>query len=97
MCYKRRQEMRRLPSSYNKHKISDFEIAEVFSGLLQSCVEIPLLPRNHGERVLYIGFTSARTNLVEIEIGVEDQDGEPVIFHVREATAASIQVYEREK
>jgi hypothetical protein len=87
--------MRRLPSSYNKHKISDPEIDDVFNGVLQSCVEIPLLPRNHGERLLYVGFTSAR--MCPVEIGVEEQNGELVIFHAREATRASIQAYEREK
>jgi S-adenosylmethionine:tRNA-ribosyltransferase-isomerase (queuine synthetase) len=86
--------MRRLPSSYNKHNISDAEIDEVFSEVLQVCVEIPLRPRQYGERVLYVGFTSVRMCLVEI--GVEDQSGELVIFHAREATAASIQAYEKE-
>lgn len=83
--------MRRLPSSYNEDKISDNEIDEVFYGLLEQNVEIPLLPRAHGERVLYVGFTSARTALVEV--GVEDQ-GELVVFHARVATAASCQTYE---
>lgn len=82
---------RRLPSSYNEDKISDKEIDEVFYGLLEQNVEIPLLPRDHGERVLYVGFTSARTPLVEV--GVEDQNGELVVFHAREATAASIHAY----
>jgi len=86
--------MRRLPSSYNKHNISDIEVDDVFGEVLQSCVEIPLRPRDHGERVLYVGFTSERVCLVEI--GVEDQFGELVIFHAREATAASIQAYKKE-
>jgi hypothetical protein len=87
--------MRRLPSSYNQHNISDSEIDEVFNGILQACVEVPLLPRNHGERLLYIGFTSERVCLVEI--GVEEQHGELVVFHAREATQASVQAYARER
>ena len=86
--------MRRLPSSYNKDKISDAEIDEVFYGLVEESVEVPLISRNFGERVLYVGFTSARYVLVEV--GVEDQNGELVVFHAREATAASIQAYENE-
>lgn len=86
--------MRRLLSSYNEHPISDKEIDEVFYGTLQQNVEIPLMQRDHGERVLYVGFTSTRIALVEI--GIEDQDGELVIFHAREATAASIQAYKEQ-
>jgi len=86
--------MRRLPSSYNSHDVSDVEIDEVFSEALQSCVEIPLRPRDHGERVLYVGFTSERVSLVEV--GIEDQYGELVVFHAREATAASVRAYKRE-
>jgi len=86
--------MRRLPSSYNEHNISDTEIDEVFYGLLQPNVEIPLQPRDHGERVLYVGFTSARVCLVEV--GVEDQNGELVVFHAREATGPSIEAYEEQ-
>lgn len=86
--------MRRLPSSYNDHNISDAEIDEVFYGLLQPNAEISLKPRDYGERILYVGFTSTRTPLVEV--GVEDRDGELVVFHAREATAASIQAYEEQ-
>ncbi len=86
--------MRRLPSSYNEHNISDTEIDEVFYELLQPNVEIPLQPRDHGERVLYVGFSSARASLVEV--CVEDQNEELVVFHAREATGASIKAYEEE-
>ena len=86
--------MRRLPSSYNKHNISDAEIDDVFYGVLQPSVEIPLQPRDHGERVLCVGFTSERICLVEI--GLEEQNGELVVFHAREATAASVQAFEKE-
>ena len=87
--------MRRLPSSYNDHNISDEEIDEVFYGLLQPSIEISLQPRYYGERVLYVGMTGARVSLVEI--GVEDQNGELVVFHAREATATSIRLYEQER
>ena len=84
--------MRRLPSSFNAHNISDIEIDEVFSEWLHPNVEIPLQPRDHGERILYVGINSSRMALVEI--GVEDQGGELVIFHAREATKNSIKTYE---
>jgi hypothetical protein len=83
--------MRRLPSSYNKHQISDAEIDDVIYGTIQPSVEIPLRPRDHGERVLYVGFSTARVGLVEI--GVEEQDGELVVFHAREATKVAIQAF----
>ena len=86
--------MRRLPSSYNEHNISDREIDEVFYGLLQPNIEIPLQSKDHSERVLFVGFTSVGVCLVEV--GVEDQDGELVVFHAREATGASIRAYEEE-
>lgn len=84
--------MRRLPSSYNKHDISDEEIDEVYDGTLGENIEIPLISRNHGERVLYVGISSQRMSLVEI--GIEDQNGELVVFHAREATGKSIEEYE---
>lgn len=87
--------MRRLPSSYNQHNVSDIEVDDVLYGSNQPSVEIPLQPRDCGERVLYVGFTSARIGLVEI--GVEDQNGELVVFHAREATKASIQAFEKER
>lgn len=84
--------MRRLPSSHNKDNVTDEEIDEVYDGTLCQSVELPLRSRNHGERVLYVGMTSTRTALVEI--GIEDQDGELVVFHAREATGRSIKEYE---
>lgn len=84
--------MRRLPSSYNEHNVSDEEIDEVFYGLVQPNVEILLRTRDHGERVLYVGFTTKRIPLVEV--GIEDQDGELVVFHAREATGSSVKAYE---
>jgi len=86
--------MRRLPSSYNEHKISDAEICEVFLGVLLPSAQIPLAPRNYGERILYVGFTTERVCLVEI--GVEDQNGELLVFHAREASIASRQMYREE-
>lgn len=84
--------MRRLASSYNEHNITDAEIDEVFYGLLQETLEIPLQKRDFGERVLYVGFSSVRPCLVEV--GVEDQNGDLVVFHAREATSASAKAYE---
>jgi hypothetical protein len=50
--------------------------------------------RDHGERVMIVGMTSSRIPLVEI--GIEDQDGELVVFHAREATKVSIKAYEEQ-
>ncbi len=86
--------MRRLPSSYNENKISDEEIDQVYDGTLHSNAEIPLESRNHGERVLYVGMTSRRKALVEI--GIEERNGELVVFHAREATGKSIAEYEKQ-
>ena len=86
--------MRRLPSSYNDHKISDEEIEEVFFGLLLPNIQIPLLTREYGERVLVIGVTSFRLPLVEI--GIEDRNSELVVFHAREATQKSVKAYEEQ-
>jgi hypothetical protein len=76
MCY-RIPVMRRLASSFNEHNISDAEIDEVLTGLIDSPTEIALRPRDYGERVLYIGLTSKRMALVEV--GVEDREGELVL------------------
>jgi hypothetical protein len=84
--------MRRLQSSYNEDHVSDQEVDEVFCGTIQASVEVPLASRTYGERILYVGFTSKRAVLVEI--GVEDQEGELVVFHTREATQQSAQAYE---
>ena len=84
--------MRRFPSSYNEHDISDDEIDEVYYGFIAQNVERVLAPRDHGERVLFIGMTSKRDVLVEI--GVENQDGELVVFHAREATPGNRSWYE---
>jgi hypothetical protein len=51
--------MRRLPSSYNNHNITDDEIDEVIGCVLELSVEISLMPRDHGERVLIVGFSSS--------------------------------------
>lgn len=74
--------LRRLPSSFNEDDILDSEIDEV----LDTGIEVALEPRDHGERVMIVGFSSTRTPL--IEIGIEDQNDELVVFHAREATPA---------
>jgi hypothetical protein len=84
--------MRRLSSSYNNHNISDSEIDEVVYGHIHSSMEVPLERRDHGERILYIGITSERVALVEI--GLEIQGDELIVFHAREAIAASMRLYE---
>jgi hypothetical protein len=97
MCYRRvpKHLMRRLPSSINQDKILDSEIDEVFCGSIVPSVEIPLEPRNRGERVMYVGISSRRVPL--IEIGIEECDGELVVFHAREATGESVKTYKKER
>jgi hypothetical protein len=86
--------MRRLSSSFNKDNITNEEVDEVYDGTLCPNMEIPLESRDHGERVLYVGITSYRETLVEI--GIEEQYGELVVFHAREATNKSIKEYEKQ-
>jgi len=86
--------MRRLESSFNEDNVTDAEIEEVYFGSVAQNAEVCLKPRDHGERVMIVGFTSTRLHLVEI--GIEDQDDELVVFHARKATKEFIKKYEEQ-